>query len=198
MNTRTNTKSRSGARVLRGLADLLRLAVLAAIVTAIALDEIEGSIRLSVVLLILLAPRLAAIPPLFDLAVCVLLPLAAVASLAHLYRQLVWLDWVMHCLTTGAVAAMVFLVLLRTPLLPPLHAQPRGMVVLLTTTLGVTVGVVWEFYEWFAEVVAGVRIGVGYDDTIADLAMDLLGSLLAGLAVRAWQGRGNRKIVVRF
>jgi hypothetical protein len=51
--------------------------------------------------------------------------------------------------------------------------------------------VVWEFYEWLAEIVFNVHIGVGYSDTIADLAMDTLGSLLAGLALVWWAAHGS-------
>lgn len=173
------------------LSDVLRAAVLAAAVLTALSDQVEGAIRLGLVFLILLAPRLAGLPRPFDLAVCVLLPLATAASLFHWYRQITWLDWVLHCICTGALAAMTYLLLLRTPLLPAQRHQSRGAVVFLTTVLGLALGVVWEFYEWFAEIVAGVRIGVGYSDTIADLAMDTVGSLIAGLALMAWLAHGR-------
>ncbi|NUT51478.1 MAG: hypothetical protein HOV94_29890 [Saccharothrix sp.] len=168
------------------IADLLRVAVLGAAVFTAVSDQVEGSIRLGLVLLILLASRLASLPRPLDLAVCVLLPVATAASLFHWYRQITWLDWVLHCVCTGALAAMVYLLLLRARLLPALRDQSRGAVVLLTALVGIALGVVWEFYEWFAEIVAGVRIGVGYTDTIADLAMDTLGSVLTGVALVAW------------
>lgn len=173
------------------LADVLRAAVLAAAVFTALSDQVEGAIRLGLVFLILLAPRLAGLPRPFDLAVCVLLPLATAASLFHWYRQIIWLDWVLHGVCTGALAAMTYLLLLRTPLLPPQRHQSRGATVFLTTVVGVALGVVWEFYEWFAEIVVGIRIGVGYTDTIADLAMDTLGSLLASLVLVAWLADGR-------
>ena len=187
MSTTTNAVIRATGV----LADVLRAAVLAAAAFTALSDQVEGAIRLGLVFLILLAPRLAGLPRPFDLAVCVLLPLATLASLFHWYRQITWLDWVLHCFCTGALAAMTYLLLLRTPLLPPQRHQTRSAVVLLTTMVGLTLGVFWEFYEWFAEIVAGVRIGVGYTDTIADLAMDTLGSLLAGLALLAWLASGR-------
>lgn len=173
------------------LADVLRAATLVAAVFTALSDQFEGAIRFGLVFLILLAPRLAGLPRPFDLAVCVLLPVATAASVFHWYRQITWLDWVLHCVCTGALAAMAYLLLLRTPLLPPQRHQSRGAVVFLTTLVGLAVGVVWEFYEWFAEIVAGVRIGVGYTDTIADLAMDTLGSLSAGVALMAWLANGR-------
>ncbi|MFC3897090.1 hypothetical protein ACFOWZ_36915 [Lentzea rhizosphaerae] len=187
MPTTTNAALRTAGIV----ADVLRVAVLAAAVFTVLSDQVEGAIRLGLVFVILLAPRLAGLPRPFDLAVCVLLPLATAASLFHWYRQITWLDWVLHCVCTGALAATTYLLLLRTPLLPPQRHQSRAAVVFLTAVVGLALGVVWEFYEWFAEIVAGVRIGVGYSDTIADLAMDTLGSLLAGLVLMVWLANGR-------
>jgi hypothetical protein len=92
----------------------------------------------------------------------------------------------MHCLATGAIAAAAYLMLAGTPLLPPLRDQRRSITVTLTLTIGLTIGVLWEFVEWFFLDVLSVQVGVGYTDTIADLAMDTLGSLLAGVALVAW------------
>jgi hypothetical protein len=92
----------------------------------------------------------------------------------------------MHCLATGAVAAATYLMLAGTRLLPPMRDQRRSITVTLTVTIGLTIGVVWEFVEWFFLEVLSVPVGVGYGDTIADLAMDTLGSLLGGLAIVAW------------
>lgn len=178
-------------RVLTAIADLARLAVLVAVVIAALSNDVEGAARLTVVFLILLVSRVAGIPAPFDLAVCVLLPVATVASLLAWYRQFPWLDWVMHGITTGAIGALFYLLLLRTSLLPPLRAQRRTTIVMLTTLVGMAAGVIWEFYEWFAEIVLNLRIGVGYEDTIADLAMDTLGSILAGLALVMWAASGS-------
>jgi uncharacterized iron-regulated membrane protein len=58
-----------------------------------------------------------------------------------------------------------------------------------TVTVGFTLGVLWEFYEWFGNAVLHFVTLVGYDDTIADLAMDGPGPLLAGLGVVVWLRR---------
>lgn len=183
----------SVSRVTRIIADLLRVAVLVGVVVTAMSDEVEGTVRLALVLVILLAVRIAKVPGPFDLSVGLLLSTAAVALMTDLYSQLPWLDWVLHCLTTGAVAAAAFLVSVRVGMLPRPPAPRGATTVLMTTTLGVTLGVLWEFYEWFAQVVIGIQIGVGYDDTIADLAMDMAGSLLAGFAVLLWTGTEQRR-----
>ncbi len=186
-----STSPSSVVRAVTVVADVLRLAVLAGVAVVALSNDVEGAVRFTLVLLILLTARRFRIPPPFDLAACLLLPLATMASVWNWYRQLLWLDWVMHGMATGALAAMVYLLLVRGPLLPSPHEQRRASIVILTTLVGMAAGVVWEFYEWFAEIVVGVHIGVGYEDTIADLAMDTLGSLLAGLGLLAWAAHGH-------
>jgi hypothetical protein len=168
------------------LADLTRLALLVGTIGAALLSSLADAALFALVFVLLLLPRFARIPKPFDLAVCVLLPLATLATTADWYQRFAWTDWVMHCLATGAVAAAAYLMLAGTRLLPPLRDQRRSITVSLTVTIGLTIGVVWEFVEWFFLEVLSVPVGVGYGDTIADLAMDTLGSLLAGLAIVAW------------
>ncbi|MCC3765099.1 hypothetical protein K3N28_18730 [Glycomyces sp. TRM65418] len=171
------------------LADLSRLAVLLGAIVFAAMGRLDGVVHLVLVFAALLLPRFARIAKPFDLAVCVLLPLASLASVLGWYRQYAWTDWVMHCFATGAIAAATYLVLVRTPLLPPLRELSRSAIVTLTLMIGVTIGVLWEFAEWFMLDVMAIAISVGYGDTIADLAMDTLGSLLAAGALVAWAGR---------
>lgn len=79
---------------------------------------------------------------------------------------------------------------------------PFAAIVVQVPVIGTTLGVVWEFYEWFVETFTETRIAVGYGDTIADLAMDLLGSVVAdaaSLPARA-TGKGRRlgKLTARY
>ncbi|GAB3648045.1 hypothetical protein [Glycomyces tarimensis] len=185
MDADTSTATRAA----RLLADLLRAAVLIGTVIIGFSGNIEGAVRFGLVFVILLAARRAGIPTPFDAALCVLLPLAALASVAQWYREFAWADWVMHCIATAAVVAALHLLAARTPLIPPLEEQRRAATVVWTLMLGLTVGVAWEFYEWAVLRVFDIPISVGYDDTIADLAMDALGSVLAGAALVAWTAR---------
>jgi hypothetical protein len=173
------------------LADLIRLAILVGTIGAALLSSIADAALFALVFALLLLPRFTRIPKPFDLAVCVLLPMATLASTANWYQRFPWTDWVMHCLATGAIAAAVYLMLAGTSLLPPLRDDRRATTVTLAVMIGLTIGVLWEFVEWFFVDVLSAAVTVGYRDTIADLAMDTLGSLLAGLAVIAWTARVN-------
>lgn len=182
-----NTNSRSALTAAGVLADLARLTVLIGTIAAALTGSIAAAGLFALVFALLLLPRITRIPSPFDLAVCVLLPLATLFTTTYWYQRFAWTDWVMHCLATGAVAAATYLMTAAdTKLLPPIRDDRRATTVILTVMIGLTLGVVWEFLEWFFLVVLNVRVGVGYGDTIADLAMDILGSLIAGAALVAW------------
>lgn len=187
--TRVNMNSGIATRTAGLLADLSRLVLLVGTIAAPIIGGFGDAAIFTLVFAVLLLPRLARIPKPFDLAVCVLLPIATLATTADWYQRFAWTDWVMHCLATGAVAAATHLMLADTPLLPPLRDRHRYTTVTLTVMIGLTIGVLWEFCEWFFLEVLSVPVGVGYGDTIADLAMDTLGSLLAGVALVAWTAR---------
>ncbi|WP_199516621.1 hypothetical protein [Nucisporomicrobium flavum] len=188
----TITKRALGTAGIAG--DLARVAAVAALLWAIMAQSPANIARFAVVALLLLIPRITGLARPFDAAFGWTLILATAASAAGWYQTIAWIDWVIHCVTTGAVAAMAVLVLARYDLVPSLHGPgPRrnhAALILLTTATGLSIGVVWEFYEWLASEIFGITMVVGYTDTIADLAMDGLGSIIAGLALTAWAARG--------
>lgn len=172
-------------RALRTSADVLRATVLGTVPIALFSDSAEGALRLLVVFAALLVPRIVRLPEPVDFAVCLAVPLATFASVFHWYRDVMWLDWVIHAVTTGTLALTVFLLLVRTSLMPERRDYRFSAIVVQVAVIGTTLGVLWEFYEWFVETFTATRIAVGYGDTIADLAMDLLGSVVAGVALAA-------------
>lgn len=170
-------------RLLKSLADLLRAGVLIGVVIAAVSGNIGESARLIVIFVVLLGLRLARLSAPIDVAVCATLPLATAASALQWYREFAWMDWIVHAANTGALAAATYVLLVRTSALSRVQRNSLFEVVLQAAMVGVFLGVLWEFYEWAVETFVDVRIMVGYGDTIADLAMDLAGSVVAGLAV---------------
>lgn len=182
----------------RLLSDLVRAAALASAAGAFFLFGLEGGVKFTLVLLALTVPRLVGgIPAAFDLAYCATLLLATWSATAAWYRTIPWIDWPVHAVTTGSIAAMLYLLMARFSLLPGLQDRSlrrhTGSVVLLTVALGFAAGALWELYEWFANNVLGGNILVSYDDTIADLLMGGCGSLVAGLSLVAWAARRQRR-----
>ncbi|UNK45212.1 hypothetical protein [Arthrobacter sulfonylureivorans] len=128
-------------------------------------------------------------------------------SAVGLYHQVSWLDAVMHALASLVVALLVA-ELLRAELLArgtPASGGAAGSlsgsggrggwtgvvmpaVVLVCAT--VTLGVVWELGEWLGHAYITPEIGVGYDDTIGDLAANFVGAVLgAALSVHSRRTR---------
>ncbi len=176
------------------LADLLRVAALVSVLAALVWYPMEAVIRFGLVLLVLLVPRLVRVPRPFDAAFGATLLLAAWAGVAGWYTTVVWMDEAVHLVTPGATAAMCYLILASMDLLPDPQDPPirhhRSSVTILTVSLGLAVASLWELYEWIANRVLVGTIQVGYDDTIFDLALGGLGSLLAGLALAWWAASG--------
>jgi hypothetical protein len=182
-------------RVASVVGDVAFAAVAVAGVVCAVIGRWDDVVRFAVVIGVLAWARLGRlIRPLYA-ALAVTLLLATVAMAADWYARVPWVDIPIHAATTGAVAASMLVGLIRVGLLPGLHSRllvrQRAAVVLLVTAIGVTVGVGWECYEWVATHVFGVTMVVGYTDTIGDLTMDAAGSILAGLGVAAWAGRGH-------
>ncbi|ELS50882.1 hypothetical protein [Streptomyces viridochromogenes] len=174
-------------RVLRLTADAIRALVLGSAVF-VAITPRDGAVILTLLFLALLVPRLTRLPAVLDLLLCAVLAWAAWSSVFHWYRTVGWYDTAVHAVTPGVVAATLHVLLARLRLLPSPadRALRRAATPLLTTALGATVASLWEMYEWLATDVFGARLRVGYEDTIADLAAGVSGSLAAGL-VLAWR-----------
>jgi hypothetical protein len=130
--------------------------------------------------------------PAFDIATALVLLVAAWASALDLYVSAPPIDIPVHLLLNGLIAALGVVLLQRVALLP---ALPSRALVLVTVTVGVTAGVLWEVAEWAGNRFVDPAIFVGYDDTIGDLLFGGLGSLLAGLVMpwftadSRWRGR---------
>ena len=191
--TSTKPASREIAVIARGariVADLLRLAFLTSGVVVIAFLGGSGAAAFFVVFAALLVPRWAKISAPFDVALCATLLIACWARQQHWYATVLWADEVIHFFTPGAVAVAAYLVLSALELLPDarevLDAAKSASLAFLVTCLGLAIATVWEFFEWVANEFAPRQTLVGYTDTISDLALGGLGSLIAGLALTLW------------
>lgn len=151
--------------------------------------------------------RFLVLPRLLD-EVCQIVFLAAAwAAVTGLYQRIGWLDIPAHALATAAAVVIAWrLVLLRDPAhrisalgrgapQDALDASatassagdvarrplPRWSLLWNLLALSALLSVLWEFGEWAGFVFISEEIGVGYHDTIGDLAAGTLGG--AGLAL---------------
>lgn len=163
------------------LADGVRLlGLLSMVATIIAYTAVDGAV-FALALLGLVLPRFLALRPGLDIAFGLAVLVAAWSSVFEVYLTVRWWDLPVHFVLNGLSAVLAVALLQRFGVLPEL---PRGALVVVTTTLGVTAGVLWEWGEFAGHTFLDPTIYVGYRDTLGDLAVGTAGSVLAGCAAR--------------
>jgi hypothetical protein len=191
---------RAVLRVSDAAADLVRVVAAAGLVWAVATGTLADVAVFAVVLVVVLVPRLTALPRPVDAAVAISWTVAGWANVLGLYVAVPWIDIPVHATTPGATAAAVYLLLARAGLVGGLHepGTRRAAIVVATTAVGTMLAVLWEFYEWPLYDGAGPPV-VGYDDTVLDLLMGTLSSVVAGVCLAIWSasGRGTERLALR-
>jgi hypothetical protein len=114
---------------------------------------------------------------------------------AVLYPAIPWYDVVAHIWVPTLIAPTLYLALVRLgaaphPAGPKRPSQLAGMF-LITLSLGLAVGAVWEFLEWSSDRWLGSELSLGNEDTNTDLMAVFLGSALGAAGIVAWARRLN-------
>lgn len=183
------------------IADLIRRPVTHAEVTA---DAVRGVAVLSTIAMVfwwgpvdvavfflalggLTLSRYARAHPVFDTLYGCALIFACWSSVLNLYERVSWWDLLVHCVCTGPVAGMAFVLASHVGLLPAAGPtrRARAGAVLQVVLLGMALSVLWEFAEWAGDAWVTEDIYVTYSDTMGDLAVATLGSLAAGIFLAA-------------
>ena len=163
-------------------ADAVRLLGLLSLVAAFAGWGVTEMTAMSLSVAALVIPRCLGVRPALDASFGLALLVAAWSIVLGLYGS--WTNWdlVVHTVSNGLIAAMGMVLLVRLGLVPgPLSLRyPRVSLAMLTTLLGVTFGVIWEFTEWAGNRFLDSTIFVTYTDTLGDIAAGGLGSLAVG------------------
>lgn len=168
--------------------------------TAVAAGGYEQAVRLGLTFVIVLIPRLLDVPRPFDLAFLCGMSFQAWGNVLGLFNAFSDYDKIVHFVLPCGTAALLYLALVRLEVVPDLaqeaHLHRRIAMVTTTFAFGLAVGGIYELYEWFADMVLGGHLHVGYADTIGDLADDAAGSLLGGALLVLWSqaGWGTRRI----
>jgi len=105
----------------------------------------------------------------------------------NLFDTIAWWDDWMHFLNWLLLTAGVLLAWSR-------RRASRGVVVMCGIGFGLSAALLWELGEYVAFVRASPELVTAYTDTLGDLALGGLGSLLAGLAVAALVGRRRGRV----
>ncbi len=102
----------------------------------------------------------------------------------NLYDTVEPFDNIMHLVNTGLLTAAVILLTMH-------RTTPLGAVIERSLAFGVSAALVWEIAEFFAFLRwSPERLGA-YADTLSDMSLGALGSLLAGFWIHALWRRGH-------
>jgi hypothetical protein len=130
----------------------------------------------------------------FDLMFQLGMNLAVWGNVLGLFDAIYGYDKVVHFILPCGSAMMLYIALCHLRLVPDLSEDAglhdRIAMVLLTLAFGLTVGGIFEMWEWFSNTVFGTKMFVTYGDSIGDLIDDTLGALAGGLILLFWTGRG--------
>ncbi|MDX2376104.1 hypothetical protein M4I32_04735 [Microbacterium sp. LRZ72] len=166
-------------------ADAVRVVgVLSVVVAAIWLTPTDAAI-VALALPGVFLPRMIAAAAWFDAVLGITVLVASWSNVFDLYTTVAGWDVLVHFVCTGAVAALLHLLLARAGFIigrGDSGFTPAGAVIV-TTALGLALSVLWEILEWFGHAFISDDIFVTYADTIGDMAAGGAGSICAGLAV---------------
>lgn len=96
-----------------------------------------------------------------------------------LYRHIDWFDNIVHTLS-GFIITLLIGIVLGKGELNSLRIKP-WLFVLIITSLGLTVGVIWEIVEWGFDSYIRTDEMITVYDLITDLILDSIGALFAGI-----------------
>lgn len=174
----------------RRVGDAVRVAAVISIGIAVLWYGIPEILGFTVVALGLIGLRIAHLAGPFDAAFSSTILLATWSGVAGLYEAITWWDIMVHFVTAGSSAAVLYLLLASTEVTPgsPVgKALPSRSIVVLTFAFGITVAVLWEFAEWAGNAFISKGIHVGYVDTLIDVAVGGVGAIIAGLLLSLWK-----------
>lgn len=193
---------RRPASVGESAADGVRAVGILSLVGAVIWLSLVDVAVLLLVLLGLLITRSLRLRPSADITTGIILLTAAWSSITNVYEAIEWWDFLIHAATTGVLAGISHLLVLRmagAASITPAQSVRQGAftgraaTLYLITAQGLALSVLWEFGEWWGFTYIDAAINVGYRDTLGDLAAGALGAVVCG-AVFAWAAASGRRV----
>lgn len=102
-----------------------------------------------------------------------------------LFDSITWFDDAMHFVNWFLINAALGLLLFTV-------VRPPWAVVVGIGGLGALLALGWELAEWYTFIRHGTELDTAYTDTLGDMTLGTLGSLLAGGLVAWWLRRAGR------
>jgi uncharacterized membrane protein YjdF len=176
--------------IIRDPIDVLRATMLVGAVATTIDGDTESAVRFLLTFVFLIGVRMLELPRLFDFGFVLGMMLQAWGNALNLFIDLSWWDKAVHFVLPFFTAPALYLLLARLDVVPDLTERTEQRhnlgIVIVSFSLGMTVGAFYEIYEWFANNALGATLAVGYGDTIGDLTDDAIGSLGGSFLLLFW------------
>ena len=176
--------------VVRDGIDLLRLVLLGAAAWYAFAGHTGAAAVLAVMGGVTLLARAVHLPRVYDLSVTLGMALQGFGEVWGLYDRFVRFDDLVHFTLPMLTAPVVYIALARLDVVPDprdeTHLRHYVGIAVVTAALGITVGALWEVYEWRSDAWLGTDLSEGNDDTNGDLVRDALGSLTGAALLVVW------------
>ncbi|MCF6734053.1 hypothetical protein [Blastococcus sp. KM273129] len=174
--------------VIRDGIDVLRLVILGGAVFYAVAGDWGAAALLAFFFGITLVARLLNLPRPYDLSLTVAMALQGFGEVLGLYDEWLAFDDLVHFTLPMLTAPVVYIALARAEVVPDprdeTHLPHYIGIAVVTAALGISIGALWEVYEWRSDAWLGTDLSIDNDDTNGDLVRDSLGSLVgAGLLV---------------
>ena len=139
----------------------------------------------SAAFLLVLAPRVLNVQRPFDLIFQLGINLAIWGNVLALFDHIYGYDKLVHFILPCGSAMLLYITLCHLRIVPDLSEDAglhdRVAMVLVTLAFGLSVGGIFEMWEWFSNTAFGTEMFVTYGDSIGDLIDDTLGALMGGV-----------------
>ncbi|SDO19584.1 hypothetical protein [Geodermatophilus sp. DSM 45219] len=176
--------------VVRDGIDVLRLLMLGGAVAYAVAGRPGAASLLAALGAVTVVARVVNLPRVYDLCLTAGMALQGFGETFGLYDEFVRFDDLVHFTLPMLTAPVVYIALARLDVVPDprdeTHLQHYVGIAVVTAALGISIGALWEIYEWRSDAWLGTALSEGNDDTNGDLVRDTLGSLVGAALLVVW------------
>jgi hypothetical protein len=176
--------------VVRDGIDVLRLVILGGALAYAVAGRPGAASLLAALGAVTVVARVVNLPRVYDLCLTAGMALQGFGETFGLYDEFVRFDDLVHFTLPMLTAPVVYIALARLDVVPDprdeTHLRHYVGIAVVTAALGISIGAVWEIYEWRSDAWLGTALSEGNDDTNGDLVRDTLGSLVGAALLVAW------------
>ena len=176
--------------VIRDGIDVLRLAILVGAVCFWLAGDRGAAGILTLLGAVTVFARLVNLPRIYDLCLTAAMALQGFGEVFGLYDTFLRFDDLVHFTLPMLTTPVVYIALARLDVVPDprdeTHLRHYAGIFLVTTSLGMAIGALWEIIEWRSDAWFGSDLSLDNDDTVGDLVRDTMGALVGAALLVVW------------